>query len=181
MADALQQLLDRQEIRDCMARYARGVDRADWEAVRDTYHADAYDDHGDYKGDIDGFIAFARERVGFMPQAMHFLGQCYAEFASDTVAIVETYFMTCHTLDAETQKKYGAAQEGGGPVQLSHIGRYVDRFEKRDGAWKTAYRIVVFETTRLALDKVPPIKPDWAAHRRDQDDPIYKLRREAGL
>ena len=52
MADALQQLIDRQEIRDCMARYARGVDRNDWEAVRDTYHPDAYDDHGDYKGDI---------------------------------------------------------------------------------------------------------------------------------
>lgn len=181
MDPQLQQLLDRQAIRDCMARYARGVDRADWDAVRDTYHADAYDDHGDYKGDIDGFIAFARERVGFMPQAMHFLGQCYAEFASDTVAIVETHFMTCHTLDPETQKKYGAGRDGDGPVQLSHIGRYVDRFEKRDGAWKTAYRIVVFETTRLALDEVPPIKPDWARHRRDQDDPIYKLRREAGL
>ena len=181
MADALQQLIDRQEIRDCMARYARGVDRNDWEAVRDTYHPDAYDDHGDYKGDIDGFIAFGKERVGFMPQAMHFLGQCYAEFASDTVAIVETYFMTCHTLDAEAQKKYGASRGGDGPVQLSHIGRYADRFEKRDGAWKTAYRIVVFETTRLALDEVPPIKPGWAAHRRDQDDPIYKLRREAGL
>ena len=46
-----------------------------------------------------------------------------------------------------------------------------DRFEKRDGHWKTAYRIVVFETTRLFLEDVPPIKPDWVPHRRDQAGP----------
>jgi hypothetical protein len=180
MSDALQRLIDSQEIRDCMARYARGVDRADWDAVADTYHSDAYDDHGDYKGDIPGFIAFAKDRVGSMPQAMHFLGQCLIEFASPSVAAVETYFMTCHTLDPQTQKKYGATRDGA-TVQLSHIGRYVDRFEKRAGAWKTAHRIVVFETTRMFLEDVPPIKPDWVAHRRDQDDPIYRLRRELGL
>lgn len=56
----LQRLIDREHIRDVMARYARGVGRADWGAVRDTYHDDAYDDHGDYKGDVEGFIEFGR-------------------------------------------------------------------------------------------------------------------------
>ena len=180
MSDKLQRLIDKEEIRDVMARYARGVDRADWDAVRATYHDDAYDDHGDYKGDVDGFIAFGKDRLGDIPQAMHFLGQSLIEFASDTVAVAETYFCTNHTLGPEAKVKYGAADRDG-PVQLSHIGRYVDRVEKRNDEWRIAHRIVVFETTRLALDDVPPIKPDWAQHHRTFDDPIYKLRAEAGL
>ena len=181
MTDALQRLIDKDEIRDLMARYCRGVDRADWEAVRATYHPDAYDDHGDYKGGVDGFIAFGKERTGGATQVMHFLGECLIEFASPTVALAETYFFTAHTLGPEAQRQYGAGAKGGGPVQLSHYGRYVDRVEKRSGEWRIAHRIVVFETTRLHLDEVPPIKPDWAGHRRDKDDPVFKMRKEMGL
>jgi len=46
MSDALQRLVDKDQIRDLMSRYARGVDRGDWDLVRDTYHTDATDDHG---------------------------------------------------------------------------------------------------------------------------------------
>jgi cation transport regulator ChaB len=180
MNDALQRLIDKDEIRDLMSRYARGVDRADWDGVRETYHKDAYDDHGDYKGGTDGFIEFGRSRTNGATQVMHFLGECLIEFASPTVAIVETYFMTAHTLGPEAQRQYGATNNGG-PVQLSHYGRYADRVEKRDGIWRIAHRIVIFEATRLMLGEVPPIKPTWAAHRRDKSDPIFKLRTEAGI
>ena len=173
-------LIDREEIRDVMAYYARGVDRADWEAVRATYHEDAYDDHGDYKGDIDGFIDFARTRTGSLPQCMHFLGQSLIEFAGKDVAVVETSFMTAHTLDAEGQRAYGAGN-GAEPVQLSSLGRYVDRFERRGGPWRIAHRIVVFEATRLFTGHAPPLKPEWAQLSRTSDDPIYVMRRELGL
>ena len=179
MNDALQRLIDKDEIRDLMARYCRGVDRGDWEAVRATYHSDAYDDHADYKGDIDGFIAFAKSRTGGAVQVMHFLGECLIEFASPDVAIVETYFHTAHTLGPEAQKQYGTA--AGGSVQLSQYGRYVDRVERRAGVWRVATRAVVFESTRVFTNPVPPLKPEWAAPRRDAEDPIFRLRREAGL
>lgn len=180
MNEALQRLIDKDEIRDVMARYCRGVDRADWDLVRSTYHTDAYDDHGDYKGGVDGFIAFAKSRTGGATQVMHFLGECLIEFASPAMAIAETYFFTAHTLGPEAQGQYGATGKSG-PVQLSHYGRYVDRMEQRDEVWRIAHRIVVFETTRLALGEVPPIKPDWAGHRRDREDPIFRMRAEAGL
>jgi hypothetical protein len=179
MSEALQQLIDREEIRDLMARYARGVDRADWQAVRETYHADAHDDHGDYKGGVDGFIEFAQTRTGGAPQCMHFLGQCLIEFAGPDAAIVETYFFTAHTLGPKAQKEYGTS--GSGPVQLSSYGRYVDRMERRSGVWKIARRIVVFEANRTFTGEAPPLKPGWALGRRDKDDPIFRLRAEAGL
>ena len=97
MSLTMQQIIDREEIRDLMLRYSRGVDRGDWEMVRAVYHPDARDDHGDFVGDVPGFIAFASERVGPLPQCMHFLGNCLIEFASDKVAVSESYFMTAHT------------------------------------------------------------------------------------
>lgn len=187
MTNTLQRLIDRAEIQDLMAVYARGVDRADWEGVRGVYHPDAFDDHGDYKGGVDGFIKFAKERNGILPQGMHFLGQCLVEFPSDEpnpardMVIAETYFMTAHTLTAEAAKGYRVLGAENQPVQLSHYGRYVDRVERRGGPWLIAHRICVFETTRLAIGDVPPLGADWAAQRRDPGDPIYQMRREAGL
>lgn len=179
MNDKLQRLIDKDEIRDLMSRYARGVDRGDWDLVRDTYHTDATDDHGDYKGDIDGFIRFAKNRTGGASQVMHFLGECLIEFAGDDAAVVETYFFTAHTLGPEAQKQYRVS--GDSSVQLTQYGRYVDLVERRDGVWRTARRTVVFEATRLAVGEVPPLKPNWASQRRDREDPIYQTRAAAGL
>lgn len=180
MESALQRLIDREEIREVMARYARGVDRGDWEAVRQVYHDDAYDDHGDYKGGIEGFIDFAQTRTGALSQCMHFLGNSLIEFASDDLAIAETYFCTAHTLTPEGQRAYGTSGESES-AQLSQFGRYADRFERRAGAWRIAHRIVIFEATRVFTDAVPPLKSDWAQLRRDANDPMYKMRVEAGL
>ncbi|UKD57661.1 nuclear transport factor 2 family protein [Amycolatopsis sp. FU40] len=180
MDDRIQQLLDREEIRGLMARYARAVDRMDTAALREVYHPDAYDDHGDYQGDVDGLIGYVTDRVGDIPQVMHFLGQCHIEFASPDIALAETYFMTAHTLGPQAQAAYGV-QNGTGTVQISMFGRYVDRAERRDGHWRIAHRDTVFEATRLFTGTVPPIKPDWAQHRRDQQDPVYRRRHEAGL
>ena len=180
MQDALQRLIDREEIRDLMARYARGVDRADWDAVRSVYHEDAHDDHGDYKGDMDGLIGWIEERNGLLSQSVHFLGNCLIEFAGPDIAIVETYFITAHTLGSEAQIAYGAG-DGSQPVQLSQFGRYVDRVERRGGPWRIADRIVVFEAIRLQRSDIPPLKPEWAQLRRDQNDPIFRMRADVGL
>jgi len=110
---------------------------------------------------------------------MHFLGECLIEFASDDVAIVETYFFTAHTLGPEAQRQYRVS--GGSSVQLSQYGRYADRVERRNRAWRIAQRIVVFEATRLAIGEVPPLRPEWASQQRDRTDPIYRLRTAAGL
>jgi len=180
MTETPVRLADREAIREVMARYARGVDRADWDLVRSTYHHDAYDDHGDYKGNIDGFIAFATQRTGGTTQCMHFLGQSMIEFGGEDVAVVETHFMTAHTLGPKAQKEY-AAGDGSKPVQLTSYGRYADRMERRDGVWRIARRFVIFEATRTYCEDAPPIKPEWAQQRRDKEDPIFQLRREAGI
>lgn len=56
MDPVLRALLDQSEIRDVHLRYCRGVDRCDWDLVRSCYYAEAIDEHGFYRGGIDGFI-----------------------------------------------------------------------------------------------------------------------------
>lgn len=44
--DLLQQMLDREAIRDLVWRYCRAVDRRDFAALSALYHPDAIDEHG---------------------------------------------------------------------------------------------------------------------------------------
>ena len=187
MNDQLQRLLDRAEIQDLMAQYARAVDRADWEGLRAVYHPDAIDEHCDFNGGVDGFVEFAIQLTGGHPQAMHFLGQCLVEFPDtppnpekDT-AVAETYLMTAHTLSPESAKGYRVEGADDQTVQLSYYGRYVDRIERRGGPWLIAHRLCVVETPRLSIGNVPPLGTDWVHHRRDKDDPIYQMRRDVGI
>ena len=94
LTPALRRLIDKDEIRDAICRYARGVDRGDWDLVRTGYHPDAYDAHGDYRGGIDGFIAWLDERFAGVDNSMHFLGQSLIEFKGPDLALVETYFVS---------------------------------------------------------------------------------------
>ncbi|ALJ21910.1 nuclear transport factor 2 family protein [Microbacterium sp. No. 7] len=177
----LQRLEDKDAIRDAMSLYARAVDRLDSEALREVYHPDAIDDHADYRGDLEGLIDFIRERTASPPQIMHFLGQSCIEFADDVTALVETYFMTAHTLGDEAARAFGAEVEDGQSLQLNAWGRYVDRFEKRDGMWKIAQRTVIYEARRVTTAGLLGLKDEWEHLRRDSDDLVYRRRRELGI
>jgi SnoaL-like protein len=105
MNGAFRRLIDKGEIRDLLSRYARGVDRAAWDRLRKTYHNDAYDDHGDYKGENDDFMESGRSRTGGATQVMHNFGEQLIEFASPAISIVKTYFMTAHAPGPEAQRQ----------------------------------------------------------------------------
>jgi hypothetical protein len=141
-AAALDQLLSRQQIADVIARYARGIDRLDFDLVRSCYHPDAYDDHGAMKGTVDEFIDSARAFLPRFVATMHFLGNMLIEIDGD-VARAETYAVAYHRLDLGAD---------GGKDDVWGI-RYVDRFERRDGEWRIAYRVVAQEWRRV--DPVP--------------------------
>lgn len=177
MNETLQRLTDRAEIQDCLCRYARGVDRGDWNLVRSTYHADAYDAHGDYKGGVDGLMTWLAERFADVDNSMHFLGNCLIEFAGPDHAFVETYFGSSR-LRAPTEAERAGLQ----PKDMlcrEAWGRYADRFERRDGQWRVAHRIVVIErayTTVAIGGKRAGNMVTWG--RRDASDPSHDQRQE---
>jgi hypothetical protein len=189
MSTSIQRLIDKDLIRDVMLRYARGVDRRDWELVRSAFFEDCHDDHADFKGMRDDFIAWVRERhddPGLLTST-HFLGNCLVEFASDSVAAVETYFVARLEIAPGASghrsmldsKNLDSRQNS----RIEVFGRYVDRFEKRNDEWRVARRRTVFDAMQSHLVDAQDgaLNPAWTLGRRDQLDPMFFMRVEAGL
>jgi hypothetical protein len=128
--DALAMLQDRQSILDCLMRYSRGVDRLDRELIVSAYHRDATDDHGMFVGGPEAFadwVVDMHSRTHVSHQHCLFNHTCELR---GTVAHTETYYM------------FVGMNRTGPPLAMSG-GRYVDRFEKRDGRWAIADRLCV--------------------------------------
>ena len=180
-------MTDRHAIQDCLYRYIRGVDRKDWGLVRSAYHPDAHDDHGNYKGGIDGFIDSLVVRHATIEQSMHVVGNMWIEFDGPDGALVETYFVTYQRLspeagDARLAYLRGKPVAADQAVETEVVGRYVDRMTRRDGAWKIGRRTVVFEVFRgQPAPAGGGLRANWAVGTRDGNDPIEIARRELGL
>ncbi len=145
-SEELRALLDEREIRAVLMRYCRGVDRLDEELIRSCYHPDSTDDHGMYKGPGLEFGAYCVKALRESTAAtLHTLGQSLIELDGDT-ARCETYVVAYHRRNHD-----------GGEVIETFGGRYVDRLERRDGAWKIADRIVVREWDKK--ERVDPMFP----------------------
>src|SRR4051812_9487880 len=130
-AELLRELLDRQAILDCVHRYCRGVDRFDREMVLSVYHPDAIDHHGVFVGHPEAFVdwAFAYHKQ-YQEAHHHYVSNHTCELDGDS-AHAETYW-TFSGINKE------------GPPSI-HFGRYIDRFERRNGRWAIAMRVCVSE------------------------------------
>jgi ketosteroid isomerase-like protein len=163
MEAALQRLLDEEAIKKVHLRYCRAIDRRDFDLLRSCYHADAIDDHGDFVGGIDDFIAYCREGTLNFISTSHLTCNMLVEVNGD-VAHTEFYGRAYHRVSAEA---------GGVEKDLAVNTRWVDRFEKRGGEWRIARRTVVVDS-----DRVDPVQERWVPDeqyrgRRDPSDPSY--------
>jgi hypothetical protein len=121
-------LLDRQEILDLGVTYCRALDRLDATLLRSVYFDDAEESRGFYEGGPDGFVKFAMNVLKSHEANQHMLGQCAIDLEGD-VAYGELYFQAFHR-----------TREKGEDRDFWVGGRYIDRYEKRNGIWKIAYR-----------------------------------------
>lgn len=172
--ETIQRLADRAAIWDTMCRYARGVDRGDEAVIRSAYHPDAYDDHIEYSGGVDGFIAWLDVNFAGYDNSMHFLGQCLIEFAGPDLAMVETYYASRRLRPPEGDEATGLAP--GDMICRQSWGRYLDRFERRGGAWRIARRTLVVDNrfTSVAKGGIRTGAGPWGT--RDTSDPLYAVR-----
>lgn len=160
----IRRMKDRLEILDCLHRYTRGVDRFDRDLMLSAYHADAVDQHGVAEGVAGAFVDWAISWHGqFQTRHQHIITNHTIELDGDT-AHGETYYIF-----------WGENREG--PPSLC-FGRYVDRFERRDGRWAIAHRVCVNEKVGTFNETALP--PEWAAAlastgpcRRDAQDISY--------
>ena len=161
----LDALLDRAEILDCIHRYARGMDRLDRELVRSAYHDGAIDEHGGFVGPVDGFLDWAFAYHAGQVRHQHYVTNHSVELRGDE-AHAETYYVFV-----------GTDRKPDAPLAVAG-GRYIDRFERRDGRWAIAARVCLVEWMTELSSGLPPQAVAFIASigtvARDRSDASYE-------
>ena len=140
--DMIADLWAREQIRQCLHRYARGVDRFDRDLILSAFHENAIDEHGKFVGNREEFVDWALNmHQNAQLSHQHCLLNHWCDLEGDT-AHTETYFM------------FTAMNRKGKPLTLGG-GRYIDRFENRDGAWRIAARVTLRDWSNL--DQIPDV------------------------
>ncbi|MFT4874591.1 nuclear transport factor 2 family protein [Congregibacter sp.] len=166
----MEAFLAREEIRDVLARQARGVDRADAELLKSCYYADAIEEHGpNYNGSAHAYVDGAVGRIREMGTMAHYLCNQHIELDGET-AWVEAYVIT-----------FVRFARGGSDVDTFTGARSVDRFERRNGEWKIAHRKLVFDwnhdlpsNENWCLGMFNPQDPKMRHGSKSKDDLSYQ-------
>ena len=171
----LEELEARTAIEDCLTRFARAVDRQDWALARTLYHDGAFDDHGFFKGPADEFLAHITKTHATQDHSMHFNTNVLIEFTAADKAFVETYVLVLQRFRPGDAK----VPAGSAGLRVLASARYLDRFEKRKGAWRVVHRTLVFGDVEAAPMTAPhKVPPGFVEQTHGMDDPLYTLPRK---
>ena len=141
----VQTVWDHLQIQKQLATYCRAIDRCDENLLKSVYWPDAYEDHGLFQGKAWAFAEFIVPLLSGMERTIHQISNILIELDGDKAA-VETYVMAYHLMK----------DPQGGTTELVVGGRYLDRFERRDGHWRIADRLFV-----LDWNQSQPATGDW--------------------
>mgnify|MGYP001812294454 CR=1 FL=1 len=157
----LDELLDRQDIHDCLVRFSRGMDRFDRDLFLSAFHPDAVISAGEFVGGPVDLYDWA--------SALHEQGQTATQHdllnhscdIDGPVAHTETYYLFIG------RNRDGSNWMAGG--------RYIDRLERREGQWKIVLRCNAIEwsgmlpTMEIPFADVPDIGLNGAVERSRAD------------
>jgi hypothetical protein len=161
----LQQLLDRQDILDCLIRFSGGMDRFDRELFLSAFHPDAVIAAGPFVGGPVELYDWASKLHDQGQSSTHHNLLNHTCDIQGEVAHTETYYLFVGRNRDDTNWIAG--------------GRYIDRLERRNGQWKIALRTNAIEwsgmvpTMPIPFSDVPDIYGNGAPSR-SRDDPSYQ-------
>jgi len=159
--DRLQELLDKQDISECLTRFSRGMDRFDRDIYLSAFHSDAVIAAGPFVGGAAECYDWAVPMHEAGQEAtQHSLLNITIDLDGDT-AHTETYYLFVGRNRDETIWQAG--------------GRYIDRLERRGGEWRIALRTNVIEWSaispgmKIPFADVPDIGRNGVAARSAED------------
>jgi hypothetical protein len=160
----VQHLLDKSALQDLVLRYCRSMDRRDFALARSLYHVDALEDRGDiFRGCVDEFIAWLPQVTAQFELTVHRVFNMLFVVEGDRAEgeiYCEAYHRT-HQPDAR---------------EMIVGGRFLDRYERRNGEWKFIYRTSTVDRCNLRPVDVQAYAQFVAktpAGRPDRTDPSY--------
>ena len=163
----IQEILDKESIRDLVHIYCRAADRHDHELMRTLYHEDAHDDHGSF------FKGKAMEFIDLLPEIQKSMGILHHNVTTHNIHLKgnkaegETYILAFHQVLRDDQQ-----------FDVLIGGRYFDEYEKRNGIWKFSSRAVdadwAYVNDPSKVNLVHPMIEGANIGTPNSQDPSYK-------
>lgn len=163
MSDLLTELADKQAITELIYTYCRAVDRLDVPLGHSIWHEDGYADYGAdyYQGPGRGVIELICENHTHLLSHSHQVSNILIEL-NGADAGSESYVAGTMRMERD-----------GTLFQLGVWGRYLDRWQKRDGRWGILHRVVVFD--HQDMREVTDMPGHGLPAARDRSDPSYRI------
>ena len=135
---ALQQLIDKEAIRDLVLCYSRAIDRKDVELLRDLYTEDATDTHGDsFDGPADAYCDWIATSLPYMKWSGHHACNHMISVEGDE-GNGEVYCIAWHYIPDQ-------ANPGEWLEDIMAV-RYIDNYRRCvDGKWRFSKRVVTYD------------------------------------
>ncbi len=150
-------------IEDALRSYCRGIDRLHAPSVTAAFHPGAIlVDYGPQPMAIEGFVEHALPslRKKFVA-TQHRISNISIEQDGDN-ALVETYVHATHVEETADGRRLH-----------TFVGRYIDRFEAHDGAWKIAHRTLRNDWSTAAPMAAAMSGTYVPSGRGDSPDPVW--------
>ena len=149
-------LLAKQNIRDVLSHYCRGLDRMDKTLARSVFDDDAPAHYYDvYQGTGHGFIDYVWQAHATMQRHSHQISNVLIDVHGDT-AVSESYV---------TVLLWTKPDSDGQQREIVIRGRYLDRWRRRQQQWVIVNRIHVVDTHTVS---------DLCSDASGQKSAVYK-------
>lgn len=163
-ATVLDELLSRQQIGDLLALYCRGVDRCDVEVLKSVFWSDGITRWGEPETNAWTWAEATVARLRGLARSQHSISNSLIEFDGDSGR-------------GETHARAYLETADGQAMMVG--GRYLDRYERRNGVWKIAVRAYVLDWNSNGPSTGqwdgPLYAPLNVRGGRKPDDPLYRL------
>jgi hypothetical protein len=189
----IRETADRQQITEKLFLYCRACDRLDTELMSSIFWPDAIAHHGSYSGPAEGFWRGALFFLSRIEAALHYASNVIVEVKGD-VAYQEALFTAWHRVPkgefapaSFSKSPYAGNLVGADDMVFDGFpghdvtkaedavfcGRYVNKFERRNGEWRIIDHIcfVEWEHWREASERSDVSILNLA--KRDRTDPCY--------
>jgi hypothetical protein len=158
----IQELLDKNAIREALYKYCRSVDRLDVPLGHSVFHEDSYADYGadvyqgPGRGCIDAIVVMHHQMTSHSHQISNILIALDGDRAGSEAHMTGTMWIV----------------RDGKDCQIFVRGRYLDTWEKRDGRWAITRR--EFANDHDEVREVTSIRGTQHS-TRDASDPSYAV------
>ncbi|MCW2613535.1 MAG: hypothetical protein JWN08_529 [Frankiales bacterium] len=130
MTDRVQELTDRLDIAEVLARYCDALDQRRWDLLQTVFTADASADYGSVglPTGVEEIATAIRRTIADLDATQHLVGNIQVQVQGDT-ATAQCYLISQHVR---------AGQPGGEEYLLG--GRYVDELVRTPDGWRITFR-----------------------------------------